>query len=462
MPNTTLELFLRKWFCGPLNLCYRIREFGFTLDPLKSEEVRFHRGPYTLEGFLLEFRRLVEEGDRWRKKKGSGRKRDWFRRLNAFMGIASYSDDEMNDPIYDALHYDLDCEEDPSRALSVAVEWVRKLKDTYGCDAVIYTTGFKGVHVVIPLKAPTDWEGYRLTYHALIGLSREARVLNDWSMLQPNRLDRIPFTWNHKVVDRKPRSAHVRIITLNGKPLKPEEFEWSLYEPLDITQVEVLKVVADVPKPKVVRPKRGNGKACSWVEEVVRMGLPDGRHRFILFTLTPYLATIKQVSEEEAIETVREFLEASCKNHGNCGKVYDSWVRSAFRGAKRKGIRPRGLRTWEERDPEVFKLIKAVLDGESKAIESVGPNPHAVKVLEFVEETGLTEFSYDDFKRWLETREGRLLDASEWQGWERRLRQLVIEGVLGRKYLVNGEWVNYGSKQVTTPPSRTVRFYVCS
>ncbi len=460
MTDASLELFLRKWFCGPLNKCFRVREFGFTLDPLKSEVVRFHRGPYSLEGFLLEFRRLVEEGDRWRKKKRDGNKRDWFRNLNAFLGIASYDDDDLNNPIYDALHYDLDCEEDPSKALSVAIEWVRKLKDVYGCDAVIYTTGFKGVHVVIPLKVPTDWEGYELTYRTLPGLSREAKALNDWDMLHDNQLDRIPFTWNYKVVGGVPRRAYVRVITLDGKPLKPEDFDWSLYEPLDLRNVEVVKVVADVPKPKVARPRRGNGKAWAWVEEVIRMGLPDGRHRFILYTLTPYLATIKQVSEEEALEIVKEFLEASCRNHNNCGKVYDSWIRSALRGAKRKGIKPRSLKSWGEKDPEVLKPIKAVLMKGSKGVESTGLNPYAAKVLEFVEETGLEEFSYNDFKRWLEGREGRLLNASEWQGWERRLRQLVSEGLLSRKYLVNGVWVDYGTKQVTTPPSKTVRFYV--
>jgi len=444
MTDTALELFLREWFCGPLNLCYRVREFGYTLGPLKGAP--FRRDTYALEGFLSEFRRVA----------GSG-----FRKMNAFLSIASYSDLEMSELIYDALHYDFDCGEDPSKALEVAAEWVRVLKEAYGCDAVVYSTGFKGVHVVVPLKRPTDWEGYKLTYHALLNLSREAKAINDWSMLQPNRLDRIPFTWNYKEVGGEPRRAYVRVVNIwEGKPVRPEEFDWGDYEPLDITQVEVTRVVVSAPKPKVVRVRRGNGNSWAWVEEVVRKGLPDGRKRFILYTLTPYLAAVRGVSEEEGVETVKEFLEASCRNHGACGKVYDSWVRAAFRGALRKGVKPRGLRSWEERDPEVLRLIKDVLNGEDRVVKITGPNPYATKVLEFVRETGLEEFSYDDFKRWLEGREGRLLNASEWQGWERRLRELVSEGILGRKYLVNGEWVDYGTKRVTTPPSKAVRFYV--
>ncbi len=50
-------------------------------------------------------------------------------------------------------------------------------------------------------------------------------------------------------------------------------------------------------------------------------------------------------------------------------------------------------------------MIKAVLNGESKAVEFTGPNLYAAKVLEFVMET-VEEFSYDDFKRWLEGKEG--------------------------------------------------------
>lgn len=245
MNNVVIEHFLREWFCGPLNLCFRIREFGYSLGPLRRAP--FRRDTYALEGFLLEFGKLAKRG---------------FRKLNALLSIASYSNLEMDEPIYDALHYDFDCEWDPSRAVSAAVEFARSLRERFGCDAVIYTTGFKGAHVVIPLKAPTDWEGYELTWRALIAPYKYVfRGLVDDNMLQPNRLDRVPFTYNCKLVNGEPKSAYTRIVTLDGKPLKPDDFNWSLYEPLDITQVEVVRVeLPAVPKPKVVvlrRRRRG-------------------------------------------------------------------------------------------------------------------------------------------------------------------------------------------------------------
>ena len=52
------------------------------------------------------------------------------------------------------------------------------------------------------------------------------------------------------------------------------------------------------------------------------------------------------------------------------------------------------------------------------------------------------------------------LDANEWHYWERRLRKWAEKGYLGREFLINGEWVDYGSGKVDKPPSKEVRFYL--
>jgi hypothetical protein len=100
----------------------------------------------------------------------------------------------------------------------------------------------------------------------------------------------------------------------------------------------------------------------SWIEHVVSRGLPDGRKRFILYVLTPYLATVLKLEEDEALKVTKEFLDNSCRNYGSCGKVYDSWIRSAFRGAKQKGIKPARL---EKLDEELRKIIEEILSREA-------------------------------------------------------------------------------------------------
>ncbi|MEM1610479.1 MAG: DNA primase noncatalytic subunit PriX [Sulfolobales archaeon] len=103
-------------------------------------------------------------------------------------------------------------------------------------------------------------------------------------------------------------------------------------------------------------------KRYSWIEKIVSTGLPDGRKRFLLYVLTPYLATILKLEEEEALKIAREFLDNSCRNYGSCGKVYESWIRSAFKGAKQKGIKPARL---EKLDEEVRKIIEEILSKAS-------------------------------------------------------------------------------------------------
>lgn len=96
-----------------------------------------------------------------------------------------------------------------------------------------------------------------------------------------------------------------------------------------------------------------------------------------LHTLHPHtiFSHHKRVSEEEGLEAVKEFLETSCRNHGNCDKVYDSWIRAALRGAASKGIKPRGLKSWQEKDPELFALIRKVLDGRSTNLQPLDLTP---------------------------------------------------------------------------------------
>ncbi|MEM1681108.1 MAG: hypothetical protein QXZ56_07870, partial [Sulfolobales archaeon] len=96
-------------------------------------------------------------------------------------------------------------------------------------------------------------------------------------------------------------------------------------------------------------------------------------------------------------------------------------------------------------------------------VRSVSSNPIGSlpsELSDFLRESGLTEFSYDDFRKWLECK--KPLEASEWHHWERKLRKWAEEGYLGRKFLIGNEWVDYGSGKVVKPPSKEVRFYLVS
>jgi len=98
-----------------------------------------------------------------------------------------------------------------------------------------------------------------------------------------------------------------------------------------------------------------------WVEKIIEKGLPDGRKRFLLYVLSAYLVIVKRLSEEEAIQVVQEFLENSCRNHNNCGKIYDSFIRGDLQRVKSKGLKPVSLEKLREKDPELHFLIEQAL-----------------------------------------------------------------------------------------------------
>ncbi|MEM0340405.1 MAG: DNA primase noncatalytic subunit PriX [Acidilobaceae archaeon] len=127
-----------------------------------------------------------------------------------------------------------------------------------------------------------------------------------------------------------------------------EEFLKSLCTPLDVCESYESR--------KKSRP------SYKWVEELIEKGVPDGRARLILYVISRYLVNVKKLSDEEALKVVQRFLENSCKNHNNCGKIYQTWVASTIRGVKRGGWKPWTLSKLKEKDPELYEIVMSVLN----------------------------------------------------------------------------------------------------
>ncbi|MEZ0290132.1 MAG: DNA primase noncatalytic subunit PriX [Sulfolobales archaeon] len=107
---------------------------------------------------------------------------------------------------------------------------------------------------------------------------------------------------------------------------------------------------------KVGRKK--DQKRYEWIERVITRGLPDGRKRFILKVLTPYLVNVLSLSDEEAFNRIKDFIDNSCNNHGNCEKIYDSWVRGDIKRVRTKKLKPSRL---ENLDEDLREIVRKVL-----------------------------------------------------------------------------------------------------
>ncbi len=123
--------------------------------------------------------------------------------------------------------------------------------------------------------------------------------------------------------------------------------------PLDVSRVP--KHFADYAR-RAVPVRRTASRSPSgyrFIEAILSAsGIPDGRKRIVFFWLAPYLVTIKGMHPDEAVSTIVEWLSRQG------AKIPPSWVRDEVQLAKRKGIRPWGLKKVEQTDPALVKMLR--------------------------------------------------------------------------------------------------------
>ena len=105
-------------------------------------------------------------------------------------------------------------------------------------------------------------------------------------------------------------------------------------------------------------------KAYAWVEKLIESGVPDGRSRLILYVISRYLINVKRLSMEESERVIDAFLDNSCRNHGNCGKVYRSWVRRVLESVKSGGWRPWSMSRIRENDRQLYEIVSRIVGVE--------------------------------------------------------------------------------------------------
>ena len=283
------------------------------------------------------------------------------RERNVMASTARYPEPQADraGAVYPVLTLDFDCESSPRAALEAARQLKARLESETGAEAVLVKTGFKGAHLHIPLKTPATHSEVILLHEALSRLAGdplcgEKRMLDPTTATDWRHLVRVPYTFNLKRGEKR----LAVILDARLDLVRPREFEWG--EPLDPRSLGI--AVVDLEAPVIVRLGRTHRRyRLEWIERVLEAGLPDGRKRFILYAASRYLVNTRGLSEDETLEALRGFLEASCRNHGNCGRVYDSWLRSVIRGVRAKGLRPPSLEHIRLRDPELYELIQGMI-----------------------------------------------------------------------------------------------------
>ncbi len=101
--------------------------------------------------------------------------------------------------------------------------------------------------------------------------------------------------------------------------------------------------------------KKTGGKGTGFLKLLESAsGIPDGRKRILFFWLIPYWVNVLNLSEDEAVERAKDWVERQG------AKIYESWLRSEARNAKKKGIRPWSLKKVQTVSPDLIKILQEV------------------------------------------------------------------------------------------------------
>jgi len=230
------EEFFMKWFAGPGRDPSVMREYARTVGAENDEKPRPMRNMSRFGTGIMDWVSALDTI------------RETYSHENHYLCIRFY-DAEKRLVGYRYIYLDFDCEEDIEAARREADELVRYLRDRFGADAVVYFSGRKGYGVVIPLDRYVDWSIYEKL--AKIVVQPFAFRTLDWKVVDANRIQRIPYTYNIK----KGHRGFVYIVDRRFKRIRMEDFDWGNYEPLRIDQVRDLLVSVSgfsVPRPKRV------------------------------------------------------------------------------------------------------------------------------------------------------------------------------------------------------------------
>ncbi len=94
-----------------------------------------------------------------------------------------------------------------------------------------------------------------------------------------------------------------------------------------------------LPQPKIAAPREKGSGEFAWVEKLLATPIPDVRHRVVNLILAPYLVNVKGLSEEQAFEIIRDYIE-KCKMINPNTAITDSYIMYQCRYAKRRGLKP--------------------------------------------------------------------------------------------------------------------------
>ena len=107
------------------------------------------------------------------------------------------------------------------------------------------------------------------------------------------------------------------------------------------------RVLRYVPAPRI-----RTGRSYTYIDELLKHPIADGRHRFVWLVLAPFLVNVRKLDEEDAIEKIKAYVSSS----GDM-RAMKRFVEYNVKRAKRNGLMPPTLTRLRSEHPDLFSLL---------------------------------------------------------------------------------------------------------
>jgi DNA primase large subunit len=116
---------------------------------------------------------------------------------------------------------------------------------------------------------------------------------------------------------------------------------------------ELLDAIEEM-KSRVPKPSgQPSSTRFQYIEKILQTNIQDGRHRILWLILPPYMVNVKHMSEDEALEAIKSYMERCGWREPRAERI----IRYNVRRAKRIGLMPPTLERLEQTSPGLYKII---------------------------------------------------------------------------------------------------------
>lgn len=105
-----------------------------------------------------------------------------------------------------------------------------------------------------------------------------------------------------------------------------------------------------------------------WIEILLGIPLPDGRHRIISHLLAPYLINVKHLEIEDAREIIEKWVE-KCDTYELTRGNMKAFVERACYEANKLKRKPKDLEYFKEKNKQLYRMIVGVAESYGFEIE---------------------------------------------------------------------------------------------